>query len=323
MAEITLNVRQLQAFAEVGYEVAGGGGAHAAMAALRRVVPLDAYEFVAFDPATGRHHSVVSDGHHRIDRDAAEEYTGLDSYRRAITTRAPVSMPEPDTERYFRRHLAPYGWTTGMTAPLFLAEGRYTGLLHLASRDAFPELAEPLITAVAPMLAHVTDLTRCVIDPVGLPAGFNAVTFDRQGTRRDAPGFTASAALTGEPGLAALARAFIDARELSRHGLWLGRDGRWHELRLLRAGVGFQGTIQGAVVAERPCSLPYDLTGREVDVLTRVAAGDSNPQIAAALVLSVRTVTTHLEHIFTKLGCDSRTRLTTKALAEGLCRLDL
>lgn len=71
------------------------------------------------------------------------------------------------------------------------------------------------------------------------------------------------------------------------------------------------------------CALPYELTGREVDVLTRVAAGDSNPQIAAALVLSVRTVTTHLEHIFAKLGCDSRTRLTTKALAEGLCRLDV
>ena len=94
-------------------------------------------------------------------------------------------------------------------------------------------------------------------------------------------------------------------------------------MRLVRAGVGFQGSLQGAVVAERPCTLPYDLTGREVDVLTRVAAGDSNPQIAAALVLSVRTVTTHLEHIFAKLGCDSRTRLTTKALAEGLCRLDL
>ncbi|MEV0595483.1 helix-turn-helix transcriptional regulator [Nonomuraea cavernae] len=323
MAEITLTVRQLQAFAEVGYQVAGGGGAHGAMAALRRVVEVDAYEFVAFDPATGRHHSVVSDGHRRIDGDAAEEYAGLDAYRRAMSTRAPVGMPEPGTQRYFRRHLAPYGWRAGLTAPLFLAEGRYTGLLHLAARESFPELTGALVSAVSPMLAHVTDLTRCVIDPVGLPGGFRAVAFDRRGTRRDVPGFEASPVLREEPALAALARAFIDSRELNRHGLWPARDGRWHELRLLRAGVGFQGSLQGAVVAERPCSLPYDLTGREVDVLTRVAAGDSNPQIAAALVLSVRTVTTHLEHIFAKLGCDSRTRLTTKALAEGLCRLDL
>ncbi|MGI5291834.1 response regulator transcription factor [Nonomuraea polychroma] len=323
MAEITLDVCQLQAFAEVGYQVAGGGDAHRAMAALRRVIPLDAYEFVAFDPATGRHHSVVSDGHRRIDRDAAEEYAGLDAYRRAMATRAPVSMPEPDTERYFRRHLAPYGWQAGLTAPLFLREGRYTGLLHLASREAFPHLTGALVAAVSPMLAHVTDLTRCVIDPVGLPPDYRTVAFDRLGTRREVPGRETSAALWHEPAMAAYARAFIDSRELTRHGLWLDDGGHWHELRLLRAGVGFQGALQGVVAAERPCALPYELTGREVDVLTRVAAGDSNPQIAAALVLSVRTVTTHLEHIFAKLGCDSRTRLTTKALAEGLCRLDV
>lgn len=318
-----MDVPRLQAFAEVGYQVAGGGGAHGAMAALRRVVALDAYEFVAHDPATGRHHSVISSGHQRIDRDAAEEYAGLEAYRRAIDTRAPVGMPEPGTERYFRRHLAPYGWRAGLTAPLFLPDGRYTGLLHLASRHAFPLLTGALVAAVSPTLAHLTDLSRCVIDPVGLPAGFRAVAFDRLGTRREVPGHDLSAALWDDPAMAAYARDFIDSRELSRHGLWPARDGGWHEVRMVRAGVGFEGRLQGAVAAERPCRLPYELTGREVDVLTRVAAGDSNPQIAAALVLSVRTVTTHLEHIFAKLGCDSRTRLTTKALAEGLCRLDL
>ncbi|MEV4895238.1 LuxR C-terminal-related transcriptional regulator [Nonomuraea sp. NPDC055795] len=162
-----------------------------------------------------------------------------------------------------------------------------------------------------------------MVAPTAPPAGYRAVAFDRAGVRRAVPGTEPSPALYGEPGLAAFARAFIDSRELSRRGLWLDAAGQWRDVRVIRAGVGFQGSLQGAVVAERPCGLPYELTGREVDVLTRVAAGDSNPQIAAALVLSVRTVTTHLEHIFTKLGCDSRTRLTTKALAEGLCRLDL
>ncbi|GAA3699528.1 hypothetical protein GCM10022224_076880 [Nonomuraea antimicrobica] len=327
MALITVDARHLEALAEVGYQVAGGGGGPGAMAALRRVVPLDAYEFVAYDPATGRHHSVVSDGHPRIDHDAAEEYAGLEAYRRAIATRAPVGMPEPGTERYFRRHLAPYGWRAGLTAPLFLHEGRFTGLLHLVSARAFarafPRRTEALVAAVSPLLAHVTDLSRCVIDPVGLPPGFHAVAYDRLGTRRAVPGHETSAVLWDDPAMAAYARAFIDSRELNRRGLWLGGDGRWREVRLVRAGVGFQGSLQGAVAAERPCPLPYELTGREVDVLTRVAAGDSNPQIAAALVLSVRTVTTHLEHIFAKLGCDSRTRLTTKALAEGLCRLDV
>ncbi|GAA0941331.1 helix-turn-helix transcriptional regulator [Nonomuraea longicatena] len=319
MADISL----LQAFAEVGYQVAGTGGAHGAMAALGRVVPVDGYEFVAFDPATGRHRSVVSAGHERIDGDAAQEYTGLDSYRRALSTRAPVAMPEPGTRRYFRRHLAPYGWRHGLTAPLFLPEGRYTGLIHLAYRDSLPEAAGPLLTAAAPMLAHVTDLSRCLVSPTALPPGYRALAFDRAGVRREVPGVEPSEALRDEPAVAAFARDFIDSRELGRHGLWKDRRGRWHDVRAVRAGVGYQSGLQGAVIAERPCALPYELTGREVDVLTRVAAGDSNPQIAAALVLSVRTVTTHLEHIFAKLGCDSRTRLTTKALAEGLCRLDL
>ncbi|GLW06718.1 hypothetical protein Misp01_18480 [Microtetraspora sp. NBRC 13810] len=322
--QITLSPHHLRVFAEVGFHVAGRG-TEGAMAALRGVVPMDAYEFVAFDPATGRHQSLVSDGYSRVDADAAEEYVRLDSYRAAMAAGEPVLMGSPGTERYFRRHLEPYGWRAGITTPLFLAEGRYTGLLHLNARDpgAFTPRTGALIGAVSPTLAHVTDLRRCVIDPVGLPPGFHAVAYDRVGVRRDVAGLPPSAAIAAEPAMAALAREFIDSRELNRRGLWLGRDGAWREVRLLRAGVGFQGAIQGAVIAERPSALPYELTAREVDVLTQVARGDSNPQIAATLVLSVRTVTTHLEHIFAKLGCDSRTRVTTKALAEGLCRLDL
>ncbi|WP_326821808.1 LuxR C-terminal-related transcriptional regulator [Streptosporangium sp. NBC_01756] len=325
MDQITLSPRHLHAFAEVGFQVAGRRGIPGAMRALREVIALEAYEFVAYDPVTGRHRSLVSDGYTRVDGDAAEEYVRLDPYRRAMDSRVPLPMGVPGTERYFRRHLEPYGWRAGLTTPLFLTEGRYTGLLHLNSRDpgAFSAEASTMISAVSPTLAHVTDLSRCVVDSVGTPPGFHAAAFDRSGTRRDVTGTPASAAVAAEPRMAELAREFIDSRELNRRGLWLDGTGQWREVRLLRAGVGPHGAIQGAVIAERPCAPPYDLTGREVEVITRVALGDSNPQIAAALVLSVRTVTTHLEHIFAKLGCESRTRLTTRALAEGLCRLPL
>ncbi|MFI6481838.1 LuxR C-terminal-related transcriptional regulator [Nonomuraea sp. NPDC050663] len=310
----------LQAFAEVGFQVAGRDGAHGAMRALRKVVPLEAYEFVAFDPGTDKHRSLLSGGHRQVHDDAAEEYVRLAPYREAMAARRTVALPGPGTERYFRRHLEPYGWQSALTTPLFLDEGRYTGLLHLVSseREAFGGEACELVGALGPTLAHVTDLSRCLLGPVGLPPGFRATAFDRAGVRREVPG---SAPVADPATMAGLAREFIDSRELSRSGLWLDPAGGWHEVRMMRAAVGLHGAIQGAVVAQRACALPYELTGREVDVLTRVAAGDSNPQIAAALVLSVRTVTTHLEHIFAKLGCDSRTRLTTKVLNEGLCRL--
>jgi DNA-binding CsgD family transcriptional regulator len=323
MDQITLSTRHLHAFTEVGFQVAGGSGAHGAMTALRTIIPIEAYDFVAFDPATGRHRSLVSSGYARIHEEAAEEYSRLDPYRRAMASRVPLAMGSPGTELYFRRHLEPYGWRSGLTAPLFVDGSRYTGLLHVNARGPLPPQTSTVLTAVSGTLAHVTDLTRCVIDPLGLPAGFHAMAFERCGRRRTVAGWPPSDAVAGEPAMAGLARDFIDSRELSRRGLWLDGAGRWREVRVHRAGVGFHGAIQGAVIAERPCVLPYDLTAREVDVLTRVAFGDSNPQIAATLVLSVRTVTTHLEHIFAKLGCDSRTRLTTKVLAEGLCHLEL
>jgi DNA-binding CsgD family transcriptional regulator len=60
------------------------------------------------------------------------------------------------------------------------------------------------------------------------------------------------------------------------------------------------------------------LTPRERDVLLLVVAGRSNPEIADALFLSRRTVTTHLTRIFTKLGVQSRAEAAVHAVRHGL-----
>jgi DNA-binding NarL/FixJ family response regulator len=52
---------------------------------------------------------------------------------------------------------------------------------------------------------------------------------------------------------------------------------------------------------------PSGLTAREVEVLCLVAAGKSNHEIAAQLILSEKTVARHLSNIFTKLDVTSRT----------------
>jgi DNA-binding CsgD family transcriptional regulator len=53
---------------------------------------------------------------------------------------------------------------------------------------------------------------------------------------------------------------------------------------------------------------PLDhLTGRERDVLARIASGHTNAQIARALDISVGTVRKHVEHILDRLGVPSRT----------------
>jgi DNA-binding CsgD family transcriptional regulator len=62
----------------------------------------------------------------------------------------------------------------------------------------------------------------------------------------------------------------------------------------------------------------HGLTLREVEVLGLVAAGRSNRQIAAELVISEHTVARHLQNLFAKLGVSSRTAATAFAFEHDL-----
>lgn len=63
---------------------------------------------------------------------------------------------------------------------------------------------------------------------------------------------------------------------------------------------------------------PAGLTEREVEVLRLVASGRSNPQIAATLVLSEKTVARHLSNIFAKIDVTSRTAAAAYAFENRL-----
>jgi len=60
------------------------------------------------------------------------------------------------------------------------------------------------------------------------------------------------------------------------------------------------------------------LTQREVEILSRVATGDTNHEIAAKLQISIHTVKTHMRKILAKLHLERRHEAATLALREGL-----
>jgi DNA-binding CsgD family transcriptional regulator len=63
---------------------------------------------------------------------------------------------------------------------------------------------------------------------------------------------------------------------------------------------------------------PGRLSAREKELVTLVAQGCTNAQIAAELFISVRTVSSHLDRIRDKTGCRRRADLIRLGLTAGL-----
>jgi DNA-binding NarL/FixJ family response regulator len=66
--------------------------------------------------------------------------------------------------------------------------------------------------------------------------------------------------------------------------------------------------------------LPSGLTQREAQVLTEIAAGLSNTEIAGKLCISDTTVKTHINHLLVKTGARDRAQLVAYAFRLGLAR---
>jgi DNA-binding NarL/FixJ family response regulator len=87
----------------------------------------------------------------------------------------------------------------------------------------------------------------------------------------------------------------------------------------------FQAKASALLPGTRPISqvrsakqTPGGLTEREREVAVMIAQGNSNQMIADALVVTKRTVETHIGNIMFKLGCTSRTQIAVWAVETGL-----
>jgi DNA-binding NarL/FixJ family response regulator len=70
--------------------------------------------------------------------------------------------------------------------------------------------------------------------------------------------------------------------------------------------------------ANGPVALPEELTARELELLTLIAGGSTNAEIAEQLVISPLTVKSHVSRILTKMSARDRTQLVVMAYESGL-----
>jgi len=81
-------------------------------------------------------------------------------------------------------------------------------------------------------------------------------------------------------------------------------------------------TVATRLLRQRQTPAGEALSARELEVLSLVARGASNKEIARSLHLSEATVKSHLIHLFCKLGVTDRTAAVTVALERGLLHLE-
>jgi DNA-binding NarL/FixJ family response regulator len=73
-----------------------------------------------------------------------------------------------------------------------------------------------------------------------------------------------------------------------------------------------------AAAGDSATAAPAGLSQREVEVLRLLAQGKTNRVIAQELIISEKTVGSHVSHIFTKLGVSSRSAATAFAYDHDL-----
>jgi DNA-binding NarL/FixJ family response regulator len=126
--------------------------------------------------------------------------------------------------------------------------------------------------------------------------------------------------------------SILDALRAGARGYLTKNAGRADIARALHGAVNGQSVLDSSVQATllrttgdpRPAnpsparSLPDDLTAREAEVLSLIAQGLTNRDIAASLYLSAHTVKTHINRIFAKTGAKTRSKAILYAQNHGL-----
>jgi DNA-binding CsgD family transcriptional regulator len=190
-----------------------------------------------------------------------------------------------------------------------------TGVINLStlSTDHPSDIARDAVAHLCATLGNLADpLQSGKWIAMLLGAGSMAIGLDSNGSAISIPGLTGHKLLTEGTDLLKVAKG------AAVHNSWGSfvwpDDDEWFRVRV----VPCRGEQPIMTVVSMDSIDIGPLTRRELEVLTLAAEGLSNQEIGDALVISSRTVATHVEHILAKLSAPNRAAAAAYALREGL-----
>ena len=144
---------------------------------------------------------------------------------------------------------------------------------------------------------------------------------DSRARVEEAEGAEGRRLLERHPEIARFAAALLRTDRSRAAFRWSDPSEVWWHVSLERSPRVDGGDV--VTVSLHRSRLPHGLTGRELDVLTLVAGGLNNGEIATRLARRVRTVATHIEHLLLKLAQRTRAGAGAVAVDQGLLRLPI
>lgn len=294
-----------------------------ALALLRDGLGFDASLLTVMDPSDPGHHRPVAGGGYSqsvVQHMTSEYVARCPGY--AYATTAGVAARVCDTPfdfretRTYQEHLGPSGFNEGVTLYLDIPWAGTNGMLAMSSTSRNPMTAETRLglTILGPELATVAaGPTEDVFDDVRDGDLLSEVRPDGH-----------IVWLSGDPSACELpVESVLDlaryVRVSRRHRAAVFRRDRagiwWHLAGVQRHTTHHPGRVVVHLTQRSPGG---GLTPREIDVLQLVAQGQTNSEIAAELVISLRTVKSHVEALLLKLGQTHRAGLVRVAVEEDL-----
>lgn len=260
----------------------------------------------------------------------------LARHRTGVSTIHRRTRGHPESSARYRDVMVPAGMGPELRA-ILRDRGRPWGALVLFRQNGAPDFTEAeveLVAALAPDIAAAVRRTLLVTEIAHRDAedGPGMAVLRIDGRRIDIEMASRAARvlldqmpdtrIDGVPvGVVMLVGRLIAAggrRQSARVRL---RTGRWMSVQLdvLESGEADAPERLSLVIEPvAPYELAeviadaYGLTTREREVARLVVAGNSNPEVAAALCISLTTVQDHLKKVYAKLGVGSRHELTAR-----------